>query len=179
MIITQSNIQAYFRAEKTKGLFFMVFGIAGAIAALLFFMSKSWLFQGMAVPMTLIGISQLIMGYAIYSGNDKLAKELDGEEMNIAVMKEKELPRLEREIRTVGVYQKVELAFIAVGLIMAVAFRSDENREFLYGFGLALAVYVFAMFIGDYMTERRGRAYLSNLKKHLHTNGFFFTEPIG
>jgi hypothetical protein len=168
-MFTHAHIQEYFRAEKWKGVILIFLGGAGFVLSLFLFTGQSPFFQGLAVPIGLIGVSQVIMGYAIYNGNAKRLDEHSDAQIDYKELRN-EVIRMQHEMRTVSVYRMVEIAFIIVGLFLIYLYRADPDHEFLYGFGLALASYVFVMFCVDYFTEMRGRA-------HVHKINEFLKQP--
>jgi len=165
-----SFIYKYFTGEKQESLLFLVIGIAAFALALIFgFFIKSnpSFFKGAAIPLLVIGVIQMGVGYSVYSRTDKqqatIAYNIGIEP--VSFVKQKELPRMETVMKNFMVFRWVEIALIITGLILIFLFRSDPGKVFWYGFGLALTIQAALMLGADYFAESRGEIYLNELKK--------------
>jgi len=63
------------------------------------------------------------------------------------------------------IYRWVEIAFIIAGLVLIFLFRSNPDKSFWYGFGVALAIQAIFMLGADYFAEKRGEVYTSHLEE--------------
>jgi hypothetical protein len=103
----------------------------------------------------------------VYSRTDKqkadIAYNIGMEPVNY--VKQTEQPRMKTVMKNFVIYRWVEIAFIITGLILIFLFRSNTDRFFWYGFGIALAIQAIIMLGADYFAEKRGKLYVSELEK--------------
>jgi len=163
-----SFIYKYFIGEKQESLLFLIIGIIAILLALVFWFfikSNPSFFKGAAIPILAIGLIQMVVGYSVYSRTDK---QRNGIAYNIGMepvsfVKHTELPRMKTVMKNFVVYRWVEIAFILAGLILIFLFRSNPDKTFWYGFGVALAIQAFIMLGADYFAEKRGHVYVKEL----------------
>ena len=163
-----SFIYRYFTGEKQESLLFLIVGIVAVLLALVFWFfikSNPNFFKGAAIPLLAIGLIQMVVGYSVYSQTDKQRKDIA---YNIGMepvnyIKHTELPRMKTVMKNFVIYRWVEIAFIITGLVLIFLFRSNPDKSFWYGFGIALAIQAVIMLGADYFAEKRGKVYLSEL----------------
>jgi 4-amino-4-deoxy-L-arabinose transferase-like glycosyltransferase len=63
------------------------------------------------------------------------------------------------------IYRWVEIVFILTGLLLIFLFKSNPDKTFWYGFGVALAMQAVIMLGADYFAEQRGKIYNEELQK--------------
>jgi uncharacterized membrane protein len=165
-----SFIYKYFIAEKQESLLFLIVGIVAVLLAVVFwFLIKSnpSFFKGAAIPLLAIGIIQIVVGYSVYSRTDKQKADIAyniGMEP-VAYVKQSEQPRMKTVMKNFIIYRWVEIAFIVAGIVLFFLFRSNPDRSFWYGFGVALAIQAVIMLGADYFAEKRGKVYISHLEE--------------
>lgn len=165
-----SFIYKYFIAEKQESLLFLIVGIVAVLLAVVFWFfikSNPSFFKGAAIPLLAIGLIQLVVGYTVYSRTDKqktdVAYNLGMEPFNY--VKQTEQPRMKTVMKNFVIYRWVEIVFIITGLVLIFLFKSNPDRSFWYGFGLALAIQAIIMLGADYFAEKRGKIYFNHLKE--------------
>ena len=165
-----SFIYRYFTAEKQESLLFLIVGIVAILLAVVcwfFIKSNPNFFKGAAIPLLVIGLIQMVIGYSVYSRTDKqktnIAYNIGMEPVNY--VKQTELPRMKIVMKNFVIYHWVEIAFIITGLILIFLFRLNTDKTFWYGFGVALALQAVMMLGADYFAEKRGKVYTNELKK--------------
>ena len=62
-------------------------------------------------------------------------------------------------------YRWVEIAFLITGVILIFLFKSNPDKPFWYGLGIALFIQAMMMLGADYFAEKRGKVYTEELKK--------------
>lgn len=165
-----SFIYKYFIAEKQESLLFLIVGIVAVLLAIVFWFfikSSPSFFKGAAIPLLAIGIIQIVVGYSVYSRTDKQKADIAyniGMEP-VAYVKQTEQPRMKTVMRNFVIYRWVEIAFIIAGLVLIFLFRSNPDKTFWYGFGVALAIQAIIMLGADYFAEKRGKVYTDELQK--------------
>ncbi len=170
-----SFIYKYFIAEKQESLLFLVVGIIAiilAVACWFFIKGNPAFFKGVAIPLIVIGLIQCIVGYTVYSRTDKQKTEIAynmGLE-TVSYVKQTELPRMQTVMKSFVVYRWVEIAFIITGLVLIFIFRTNPDRSFWYGFGIALAIQAVIMLGADYFAEKRGKQYVNELQTLIRTS---------
>lgn len=164
-----SFIYKYFIAEKQESLLFLIVGIVAVLLAVVFWFfikSNPSFFKGAAIPLLAIGLIQLVVGYTVYSRTDKqktdVAYNLGMEPVNY--VKQTEQPRMKTVMKNFVIYRWVEIAFIITGLVLIFLFRSNPDKSFWYGFGVALAIQAIIMLGADYFAEKRGKVYTAELE---------------
>ena len=165
-MFTKTDIEKYFFAEKQESLVFLVIGVVAVlIAATFYFLLKNNLYKGAAIPLLIIGIIQVIVGYTVYGRTD--GQRIDNVyafDMNPGKLKNEELPRMEKVSRDFVIYRWLEIAFIAAGMVLIFYFRRNIERSFWLGFGLALALQAAIMLVADHFAEKRATVYTTQLR---------------
>jgi hypothetical protein len=167
-----SFIYKYFIAEKQESLLFLIVGIVAVLLAVVFWFfmkSNPSFFKGAAIPLLAIGLIQFIVGYSVYSRTDKQKVDIAyniGMEP-VAYVKQTEQPRMKTVMKNFVIYRWVEIAFIFTGLVLIFLFRSNPDKSFWYGFGVALVIQAVIMLGADYFAEKRGKLYNTELEKIL------------
>ncbi len=164
-MLTKSDIEKYFMAEKNLGLLFIILGAVAIIAAIIFFfvMKTSW-HKGVAVPFVVIGILQLLIGFNVYKNSDIQRKEnVYAYDMNPTRLKEKELPRMEKAISTFKVILAAEVILFLGGIIMFMYFKNNGQKLFWAGAGVALAIQAAVCLFADITAYTRAAAYKKGL----------------
>ena len=149
---------------------FLIIGIAAILLAVVFWFfikSNPSFFKGAAIPLLAIGLIQMVVGYSVYSRTDKQKKDIA---YNIGIepvsfVKQTELPRMEKVMTNFVIYRWVEIAFIITGLVLIFLFKSNPDKSFWYGLGIALFIQATIMLGADYFAEKRGKVYTEELQK--------------
>jgi hypothetical protein len=169
-----SFIYKYFIAEKQERLLFLIVGMVAVLLAVVFWFfikSNPSFFKGAAVPLLAIGLIQVIVGYSVYSRTDKQKADIAyniGMEP-VSYVKQTEQPRMKTVMRNFVIYRWLEIAFIIAGLVLIFLFKSNPDKSFWYGFGIALAIQAIIMLGADYFAEKRGKMYVNELEKIVTT----------
>ena len=165
-----SFIYKYFTGEKQESLLFLFIGIAAvllAVACWFFIKSNPSFYKGAAIPLLAIGLVQIVVGYSVYTKTDKqkaiIAYNI-GLEPTVFV-KQTEMPRMKTVMKNFIFYRWVEIAFIIAGLVLIFLYKSNVDKAFWYGLGLALTIQAAIMLGADYFAECRGEVYMNELKK--------------
>ncbi|MEP7163465.1 MAG: hypothetical protein ABI741_02165 [Ferruginibacter sp.] len=166
-MFTKADIEKYFIAERSESLLFVFIGIAAIVLAVVFFFFlKTNLYKGMALPLVLIAVLQITVGYTVYKRSDGDRKRnIYAYDLNPSELKGKEIPRMEKVIKDFVLYRWIELILLIVGLLMVFLYRSNIERDFLYGLGVGLAIQAFIMLGADYFAEARAKEYTKGLKE--------------
>jgi drug/metabolite transporter (DMT)-like permease len=165
-MFTKTDIEKYFNAEKAESWVFMAIGIAGlALAVVFFFFLKTNLYRGMAVPLALIGLLMGIVGFTVYKRSDQQRIEnVYAYDMNPGQLKDKELPRMKKVMKSFAVYRWLEIFLFLSGAGLYIYFIRDFRQDFWRGFGFALAVMALLALGADYFAEKRGHVYTKGIE---------------
>lgn len=165
-MFTKTDIEKYFTGEKQESLLFLFIGIAGIIAAIVFFFFlKTNFYKGAAIPLVLIGLLLGVIGYIIYKRSDSdRQRNVYAYDMNPSELKEKELPRMKTVMKNFIIYRYVELFLFLVGSALYIYFIRDFKNDFWRGFGLALAVMALLALAADFFSEKRGKVYTKGIE---------------
>jgi hypothetical protein len=165
-MFTKADIEKYFTGEKQESLLFLFIGIAGIIAAIVFFFFlKTSFYKGAAIPLILIGLLLSVIGYTIYKRSDSdRQRNVYAYDMNPSELKEKELPRMKIVMKNFVIYRYVEIFLLLVGAGLYIYFIKDFTNDFWRGFGLALAVMALLALAADFFAEKRGKIYTKGIE---------------
>jgi phosphate/sulfate permease len=158
----KGEMMAYFAAEKTETLLFMIIGAAGITIGIFLFVSQN-VYRGMVFPFVLIGLIQLIVGGAVFFRTDKQVADLETAlHANAAQMKTAELARMDKVNQGFRLYKIIEIVLLAVGITMSFFFK--ENMM-LYGVAVGLIIQSPLMLVADLIAEHRAEVYVAALQQ--------------
>lgn len=166
-MFSKTDIENYFNAEKGESLLFIIIGVAAIILAIVFFfiIKSSW-YKGAAIPFFVIGMMHLVVGYTVYNRSDAdRTRNVYAYDMNPTELKTKELLRMEKVNRNFVVYRYIEIALLVVGLVLIVLYRSQPDKNFWMGLGVALAIEAIISLGADHFAEKRAGVYTTGLKE--------------
>lgn len=169
-MFTKADIEKYFNAEKQESLLFMLIGVAGIIAAFVFFFFlKTNFYKGAAIPFMLVGLLLAMVGYVVYKRSDAdRQRNVYAYDMNPTELKDKELPRMKTVMKNFVIYRYTEIFLFLVGTALYIYFIRDFTEDFWRGFGLALAIMAILALTADFFAEKRGKVYMKGLE--IYTN---------
>lgn len=157
-------IKTYFTAEKNESLLFLLMGVA-AIAFSAYALVK-WsepFYKGLAIPLVLIGIIQIVVGGSVYFRTDKQIADLEKlYQTSISDFKTQETLRMDTVMKNFSLYKKVEIAFVLIGIALIVFINS---RDFWLGVGVGMLLQGAVMLTLDIFAERRGTVYIEVIRK--------------
>lgn len=165
-MLTKTDIEKYFLAEKQIGLIFFIIGIvAVALAIVCFFVLRTSFYRGAAFPLLLIGLIQLVIGFAVFQRSDGDRKRnVYAYDMDPQQLKEKELPRMQKVTKNFAIYKGVEVALIIAALVLILVYRSKLDKTFWVGLGVALLIQTLIMLGADYFAAKRAIKYTAGLE---------------
>lgn len=166
-MFSKADVELYFNAEKSESLFFMVVGILGVLSAIvLFFALKQIWAKGAAIPVFLVGLLMVVVGYTVYSRSDAQRKDIAYKmDMNPNALTLQEIPRMEKVMANFVYYRYTEIFLLAAGIILFLVFRTKPTGQWWMGLGLSLAIMAAIMLLADGFAERRGAQYFKGLKE--------------
>lgn len=170
-MITKTDIEKYFLAEKQAGLVFIIVAIVAVIIALVgFFILKSNAWKGIAIPLVMIAVLQLVAGYNVYNRSDEQRlSNVYALDMNPGNLVNNELPRMQQVNKRLRVILWIEILLLAAGLVLMILFKSQPAKQLLYGIGIGLTIQS-ALSLGmDFFAFKRAADYhqqLHTLQKH-------------
>lgn len=170
-MLTKTDIEKYFLAEKQIGLIFFIIGIVAVVLAIVFyFVLRTGFYKGAAVPLLLIGLIQLIVGFAIFQKSDGDRKRnVYAYDMDPQQLKEKELPRMQRITKSFAIYKSVEVLLIVAALVLILVCRNKPDKAFWVGLGITLLIQALLMLGADYSAEKRAKDYTLKLEEFVKT----------
>ena len=168
-MFTKTDIEKYFAAEKTESLIFVIIGIAAIVLAIIFFFFlKTNFYKGMALPLLLIALIQITVGYSVYKrSDDDRKKNTYAYDLNPSDLKNKEIPRMEKVNENFVLYRWIEIALILGGLVLIFIYKSNTEKSFWYGLGVGLAIQAALMLGADYFAEARAKIYTKGLQEFI------------
>lgn len=154
-------------AEKNLGLLFIIIGAIAVITSVVFFfvLKTNW-HKGAAIPFILVGLFQLSVGYGVYKKADNERKTaVYAYDMNPSSLKEKELPRMEKALRSIHIFIVIEAILLIAGMAMFVYFKKDASKIFWAGLGMALFIEAAICLFADITAKNKTTEYLKGLKE--------------
>jgi predicted membrane channel-forming protein YqfA (hemolysin III family) len=163
-----SFVHKYFMAEKQAGLLFLIIGSVAVLLSVVFFFfikSNPSFYKGMAAPLIVIGLLQLVVGIAVFNRSDKQRMDVSYKiGMDPGFVKNTEQPRMEKVQQNFSIYKYAEIALLIAGIVLIVLYRTNADKSFWYGLGIALAIQCVICLTADVVAAKRGEAYLNRLK---------------
>ncbi len=158
-------IKIYFTEEKIESLFFIFLGlIAVSLAFIFWFLIKYSFYNGLAYPLLIIGIIQLTVGTSVFFRTESDIKRVEDMIQNEReLIEQKELPRMEIVMKNFLIYKWIEISLVVLSLFLLIYFRSS-NQVFWKGIGFGLLIQATIMLSLDIIAEKRGQAYINELK---------------
>ena len=166
-MLSKTDIEKYFIAEKQESLVFLVIGIAAIVVALiLYFMVKTQVCRGAAIPLLVLGLVQAVAGYTVYiKSDDHRVGQVYAYDMNPDQLKTVELTRMRKVNTNFTIYRWVEIGSIITGILLIILFRDSSVKTFWLGFGISLTLMAAELFTADFIAEKRAVQYTSLLEE--------------
>lgn len=168
-MFSKTGAEAYFNAEKTGSLVILLVGLfAIGLSITLLFIYRNSFTRGLAMPLILIALLELIAGFTVYSRSDKQRVEVVyNMDMNPDVIRDKELPRMQQVMKSLVVYRYMEICFLITGAGLFLYFRKDGQHPFWAGAGIGLVLQAVTLLVLDGVAEKRGNLYLDGLQSFI------------
>lgn len=158
----KQHIETYFQNERAESLLFLAIGVVAiAFAGWFWLSSKGEFYRGMAWPLLLVGLIQVIVGGTVYVRSPKDIKAVTGfAEAAPDKLKSVEIPRMENVMKNFVIYRYAEIALMIAGLVLILM---NKDINFWKGLGAGLFAQSSLMLAADFFAEKRGRIYLQHL----------------
>jgi multisubunit Na+/H+ antiporter MnhB subunit len=166
-MLTKNDIENYFLAEKLGGMTAICIGIVAIIAAICcyFFIKNNWT-NGFVIPLIVVGIVQLVVGYIVYNRSDNDRKNMVyAYDMSPEKLRNEELPRMEKVAKSFTVLKYVQIALIITSILIIILWNHNINKTFWVGLATGLLFQATASFAFDAVAEKRGNIYLEKLRE--------------
>jgi hypothetical protein len=158
-------VRTYFSAEKAESLLIVIAGAVAILVSLYFLISvKKSFYTGLAFPLLFIGMIQLTVGTIIYSRSEgDKERVLNYMALEPERIQSEEIPRMAVVMKKFIFYRYIELVILLTGILLMFPISSSD---LIKGIGLGLFLQASVMLTADYFAERRGKAYLKDLRDH-------------
>lgn len=148
---------ADFAVEKQESVLFVAAGAVALLAAAML-LRGGGPYRAMAWPLLAVGIIQLAVGGSVFVRTDRQVAVLEARlAADPGAYRAEERARMERVMAAFRLYKAVEIALLATGVALVLAF---PRREGLYAAGIGLVLQAALMLVLDLFAEKRGRDYL-------------------
>jgi hypothetical protein len=166
-MLTKTDIEKYFIAEKQESLVFLVIGLLAIVLALIFyFIVKTQVYRGAAVPLLVLGLVQAIAGYAvILRSDDQRISQVYAYDMNPDQLKTIELTRMRKVKTNFQIYRWIEIGAIITGIVLIILFHNPTGKTYWLGLGITLTLMAAELFIADFIAEKRAVHYTNQLEE--------------
>jgi hypothetical protein len=157
------SMHNYFREEKTEALFFLIAGIFSlGLSVWAFFINRERFFVGLAIPVLVVGLIQLVVGATVYF---RTQQQVAGLEEVFATDPAKfaasELERMIAVMNNFRIYKWVEIGFVVSGLLLIIF----NVQGFVQGIAVGLLLQGSVMLSLDIVAERRGLNYQQEIRQ--------------
>jgi hypothetical protein len=165
-MLNKVDIEKYFIAEKHESLVFLIVGLAAISLALIFyFIVKTQIYRGAALPLLILGLVQAIAGYTVYiKSDDQRISQVYAYDMNPDQLKTIELTRMRKVKTNFLVYRWIEIGAFVAGIALYFLFRNQPGNAFWIGLGVTLTLMAAELFTADFIAEKRAVLYTSQLE---------------
>ncbi len=162
----KQHIETYFQAEKSESLIFISLGVlAITLAGWFWFSAKPEFYRGMAWPLLLVGVIQVVVGGSVYVRAPRDIKTVTQmTETAPDKIKSVEIPRMKTVMKNFVIYRYSEIALMMVGLALILM---NKDINFWKGVGAGLFAQATVMLLADYFAEKRGKVYIQQLMDFL------------
>jgi hypothetical protein len=104
------------------------------------------------------------VGYSVYKRSDEQRKDIAYTySMANGQASTEEVTRMQAVMKNFVVYRYTEIALALVGIVLVFLYRTNIDKQFWYGFGMALAIEALLTLGLDFFAERRGHVYVKKL----------------
>ena len=174
MMLTKTDIEKYFLAEKQESLLFLGIGIAAIILSIIgLFILKTSFWKGAAFPLIIVGLMKIVVGFTVYNRSDEDRKRVVyAYDLIPNDLKNKELPRMVTVNKNFVLYRYVEIALAIVGIILFLKYKNKIDTSnnwggpnFWLGLGIFLAIQALLMLGADFFAEKRALIYTKLLQE--------------
>ena len=165
-MFSKSDIEKYFIGEKQGSLIFLIVGaIAIGLALYFFFSNKTPAFKGAAIPIILIGVVFILVGYTVNrkSDGDRI-RNVQSYEIKPADFKEVELPRMQKLLEDMAIYRWIEIGLFVTGILIFLFLRNKPDLSFWSGLGLSLAIMALLAHGLDFMAKKPAIGYTQKIE---------------
>ncbi|HEX4851238.1 MAG TPA: hypothetical protein VFV08_10545 [Puia sp.] len=168
-MLTKLDIEKYFVAEKSESLIFLIIGIVAIAVSIFFFLSlKTNFYKGAAIPLLIVGLIQVVVGYTVYARSDEQRiSNVYSYDMDPGKLKSEELPRMKAVNKRFIQYRWIEIALLIIGIILILSHRIEIAKNYWAGFGITLALQAAIMLGTDYFAEKRADVYARKLESFI------------
>lgn len=169
-MFTKEAIERYYMAEKNIGLLFLIVGIVSmAACAIFFFVMKTNWHKGAAIPFLLIGLFQVFQGYNVYKTADNHRKAaVYAYDMNPQELKEKELPKMEKGVKSMTNFMVIEAVLLIAGIGLFIYFKKDATKLFWAGLGMALFIQAALCLFVEITVRSKTAEYVKGLQSFIN-----------
>jgi hypothetical protein len=159
-------IRTYFTQEKIESFFFIIIGLISIASALIFwFIIKYSFYNGLAYPLLIIGIIQLVVGTTVYIRSQKDITRVELIVKNEPFkIKTDELPRMDVVMKNFKTHKIIEIVLLLIGLSLVILFF-NSSQTFWKGLGSGLLIQAALMLILDLLAEDRATKFIDELSK--------------
>jgi MFS superfamily sulfate permease-like transporter len=160
-MLDKSDIEKYFLAEKQGGMILMCWALlmVGLSVALHVYWKSDYA-RGMAIPIVLLACVEFAVGYTVFKRSDR-------QRIDQVYAYDLEVPRMQKVVVNFRWMKWIELAVIAVGLVLFFVFRNNPAKAIWAGVGIGLGIQASFLWIFDLMASHRAEGYLNGLKSWL------------
>lgn len=165
MLAYDSNmVTTYFSEEKVGSVYFIIVGMLSLLTTLSFwFIIKYSFYKGLAYPLLLVGVIQLIVGVSVYNQSFKKKENVTYMlKHKPLLIQTEELPRVNTVLKRFVIYQWVEISSMILGVVLyGYFYRSPQ--VFWKGFGLGLCIQSGVMLMFNLFAYQRALTYVDTL----------------
>ena len=172
-MLTKSDIERFFTADKQMGLLFLVFSAVLVAAALFLLLSQKPPFhRGVSIPLLLLASSLLYAGYPLHSRSDgRRIRSVYAYDMDPGHLSGKELPRLQSDHRNVSRLHMAGFALFGAAVVAGLLLSRRPELAFWYGLSVSFAAVALLVCGLTYLYASRLGTFTHRLQEFLQAKG--------
>ena len=163
----EHHINSYFKGEKQGSLVFLGLGLVASVVAAVgwwYFADAFW--QGLAIPVGVIGLIQLFVGTTVFLRTDgqltALLRQFQEVPQKFAAEEGRRMAAVNRNFQT---YRAVELSLFILGFVLLFLGTLGAWGDWTAGMGVGLASQSALMLVLDSFAGWRGSLYEHQIKR--------------
>ncbi len=169
-MFAKSDIEKYFAAEKAESVVFILWGVAAIIIGLILLIwFRNAFNKGFVIPFGIVAMLHILVGASVFARADnQRINNVYAMDMDPASLRNEEVPRMEKVIKSFVVLRWTELSLFIVAVVLIMVYRTQPEKSLYFGIGVGLCIQAAMTLILDFFAEKRAHEYCQGLKQFLH-----------
>lgn len=157
----EDSVFQYFKVEKKEHVYYIVLGLLSVVFTIYFLSKGQRFYNGISYALIAVGLIELFAGTTVFFSNDIDITSVDHfihKDVNSII--EKEIPRVQSQLKELTIYLIADKIFIVLGLILLFYCAPFSLGK---GIGFGMTIQAMMLYLLDYRKEQRGKTYFNFL----------------